>query len=182
MSAEEIVYYVDRRGALTAAVAALIVAASFLLFHLFVAPIVSQDPEVSLVQRVVSRGIGPAGFVVFAIVGIIYLRRLMSRQPYLVISKQGVFDNASGVWSGAGWIAWSEIAEIRLSRYHNLPSVELVPSDREQLMRRFGWVERLNRSRTLGYPAVAFRGPLLPAEPSVLVQQMETFWRRERDG
>jgi hypothetical protein len=172
---KEIAYYVNRKGARRAILFYLGLSLAFLLFHLFVSAHTGEDMGLSSASEAIASVIGIAGAIVSSVLGIIFLRRLCSREPYLVISVDGIYDNASGMNSGAGQIAWSEIAAIRLTRYHGLPCVELVPKDREQFLQRFSWMERLNRSSRLGYPAVAIRGPLLPVEPDVLVEQMREY-------
>lgn len=177
---EDIAYYVDRRAAGSAVVFCLILALAFLAFHLYLFPLIAEDPDLSVLFRSLARVTGIAGFAGSSALGVVFLCRLRSRKPYVLISTQGVYDNASGTCSGAGFIEWSAIADVRLSRYHNLPCVELVPKNRERFMQRFGWIERINRSSRLGYPAVAIRGRLLPVEPAVLAEQMRMYWQSFR--
>lgn len=117
-------------------------------------------------------GIGGVGF---AVLGLLFVRRLFSNGPYLVINNNGIYDYASGIYSGAGFIDWSEIDDIKLSKYHNLPCVELVLKNRGQFLKRFSIFERINRSKFLGYPAIALRGPLLPVEPHIMIEQIMEY-------
>lgn len=151
------------------------------LLFLLVFGVLGVDSDLSIVSMALASVAGVLGFVGFATLGFIFFRRLNSKEPYLVIGPAGLYDNASGMSSGAGWIAWSEIADVRLSKYHNLHCVELLPKSRTHFMQRFSWLERLNRSSRLGYPAVAIRGPLLPVEPTVLVEQIRRYWRGAHD-
>jgi hypothetical protein len=173
---EEIVYYVNRRGARKAVIFYLILLLTFFLFQLYVSPNLGGMvwPYAS---KVIVHIAGIGGIVLFSILCLMFLRRLYSREPYLVVSARGVYDNASGSWSGVGWIDWSEIADVCLSKYQGLPCVELVPKNRERFLQRFNWLERTNRSARCGYPAVALRGPLLPVEPALLAEQIREYWR-----
>lgn len=173
---EEIVYYVNRRGASRAVISCVILLLGFLIFHLYVSSS-SGVMDLSSATRVIVHSAGIGGVVIFSILGLMYLRRLCSREPYLVVSARGVYDNASGSWNGAGWIDWTEIDDIRLSKYQGLPCVELVPKDRERFLQRFNWLERFNRSTRFGYPVVALRGPLLPVEPAQLAEQIREYRR-----
>ena len=173
---EEIVYYVNRKGTRRAIIFYLILLLTFLLFHLYVSPKL-EGTDLPSATKVLVHIAGIGGIVLFSILVLMFLRRLYSKEPYLVISSRGVYDNASGSWSGAGWIDWSEIADVRLSKYQGLPCVELVPKNRERFLQRFSWLERLNRSARFGYPAVALRGPLLPVEPALLAEQIRGYWR-----
>lgn len=177
---EEIVYYVNSRGAKRAVIFYLILSLAFLLFHLYVTPTLGGTGLPSA-YRALAHIAGIGGIVVFSTLGLIFLRRLFSKEPYIVVNAHGIYDNASGIWSGAGRIEWSEIADVRLSKYHNLPCVELVPKKRECFLQRFNWMERINRSSRLGYPAVALRGPLLPVEPALLAGQIREYWRNALD-
>ncbi len=178
---EDIAYYVNRKGAKRAVIFFLILSLAFLLFHLFVSPHIGEDSDLSFASKALARVIGIGGIIVFATLALLFLYRLYSKEPFLVISASGIYDNASGTCSGAGQIEWSEIADVRLAKYHNLPCVEIVLKNRERFLQRFGWVERINRSARLGYPAVAIRGPLLPVEPALLAEQIREYWRRALD-
>ncbi|MGB5472401.1 MAG: STM3941 family protein [Gammaproteobacteria bacterium] len=173
---EEIVFYVNRRGTRRTVIFCLVLLLTFLLSYIYVSPNLGET-DLPSATKVLVHIAGIGGIVLFGILGLMFLRRLYSRQPYLVISPRGVYDNASGSWSGAGWIDWSEIADVRLSKYQGLPCVELVPKNRERFLQRFNWLERLNRSARFGYPAVALRGPLLPVEPALLAEQIRGYWR-----
>ena len=181
MHKENIAYYANRKGAKRAVIFYLILSLAFLLFHLFVSLHIGEDSDLSFASKALARVIGIGGIIVFSTLGLLFLYRLYSKKPYLVISANGIYDNASGTYSGAGQIEWSDIADVRLSKYHNLPCVELVPKNRERFMQRFGWIERINRSARLGYPAVAIRGPLLPVEPALLAEQIRECWRSALD-
>jgi len=174
---EDIEYYINRKGARKAIVFYLSLSLAFFIFTLFVPPLIGEDVGLSSALKAIARIAGIAGTIGFSVLGLLFLRRFRSKEPYLVISVDGIYDNASGMSSGAGQIEWSEIDDIRLSSYQGLPCVELVPKNRERFLRRFGWMERINRSSRLGYPAVALRGPLLPVEPDVLVEQMREYRR-----
>jgi len=174
---KEITFRVNRRGAAKGAALHLTLALAFLLFRLFATPLAPNHPALPQSWEALASFIGIVGFIFFTILGLRFFRMLVSSEPYLVINVRGVQDNASGMFSGAGWIAWEEIADVKLSKYHNLPCVELVPKDRGRFLQRFGWVERLGRSSRLGYPAVALRGPLLSIEPSELAERMRAYWR-----
>lgn len=178
---ERITYPVDRDGARKGVLFFLALAIGFLLFHVHLAPLLTEGADPSPVSRAIASGAGLVGFAFSSILVIAYLRRLLSDEPYLALDSRGVYDNASGTWSGAGWIEWSEIADIRVSTYHNLPCVEIVPKDRARFLKRFGWLGRLDRSERLGLPAVALRGPLLPVEPIVLADRMRAYWRSATD-
>ncbi|MDH3601252.1 MAG: hypothetical protein OEU26_16670 [Candidatus Tectomicrobia bacterium] len=173
----DIEYYVNRAGARKAVIFYVVLA----LLFIFVLFFVGADAELSLVSKALAFVAGVGGVVAFSYLGLVFRRRLNSKEPLLVLNVRGVFDNASGMSSGAGWIEWSEIADIRVSRYHNLPCVEVVLKNREMFLQRFGWMERVNRSSRLGYPAVAIRGPLLPVEPAMLAEQMRTYWQSACD-
>lgn len=179
MHPEEIVYYVNCRGAKSGGIFFLILSLAFLVFYLYVFLNVG-GADLPSVSKALAHIAGIGGIVGFSTLGLMFLRRLYSKEPYLIVNARGIYDNASGSWSGAGWIEWSEIADVRLSNYHSLPCVELVLKNRERFLRRFNWLGRINRSARLGYPAVALRGPLLPVEPILLVEQIRDCWRNAR--
>ena len=172
---EEIVYNINRGSAKRAIIFYLILSLTCLLLYFYVSVNI-WGTNISQSSKALAY-IAGIGSGCFTILGLLFFRRLYSKDPYIVINKCGVYDNASGIWSGAGLIEWNEIADIQLSRYHNLPCVELVLKDRESFLQRFSLLERINRSSRLGYPAVALRGPLLPVEPTLLTEQIREYWQ-----
>lgn len=118
---------------------------------------------------------GLSGTVFFLIVSALFLRRAVSSQPYVVITSEGIYDNGSGIWAGAGWIDWDEVADIRVSTYNGRPSVELIPLDKVEFMQRFNWIERIDRISSR-YPPVVFRPPLLSIPEDVLAEQLRAYW------
>lgn len=138
-----------------------------------------DDPEGA---RVALSTLAFLGASLFAWIGGQFFLRLRSDAPLFGLHPRGIYDNGSAVFSGVGWIAWSEVADIRVGRYHNLACVEVVLVDRDAFLQRVPWIERPGRSAWLGYPAVAFRGPLLPGDPKQIVEQARAYARRRGVG
>jgi hypothetical protein len=61
--------------------------------------------------------IGLASILFFGLVGITIFRKFSDKKAGLVISRQGIIDNSSGV--SAGLIPWIDIQEIRVSQVMN---------------------------------------------------------------
>jgi len=58
--------------------------------------------------------IGLASILFFGLGGVIILRKFSDKNPGLIISRQGITDNSSGV--SAGLITWKDIQEIKISK------------------------------------------------------------------
>ncbi|WP_447950964.1 STM3941 family protein [Chryseobacterium koreense] len=58
--------------------------------------------------------VGLASILFFGLVAITIFRKFSDKQPGLVISRQGITDNSSGV--SAGLIPWTDIQEIKVSQ------------------------------------------------------------------
>ncbi len=179
---QELVYEVDRRGALRAVAFHSGLALAMLLFLVLLVPRLPGNGQSSPFVSFFAGAAGLLGVGLFATLALRFLLRLASGEPLLVINARGLQDNASGVFSGAGWIDWAEVAEVRLSTYQGLRAVEIVPRDRQLFLSRLGRVERVARSARLGYPALALRGPLLPLDPAVLAEQIQAYWLRGTGG
>ena len=169
----EIIYKVNKRNARKAALLYFILSlVCFLIFFYIYNNPANIGP---IILNIAFAGIMATGGLGFAVLGLLFIRRLYSKQPYLLINENGIYDYASGIYTGAGFIDWNIIDDIKLSKYHNLPCVELVIKNREQFLREFSILERVNRSKFLGYPAVALRGPLLPIEPRILFKEIVEY-------
>ena len=68
--------------------------------------------------------IGLASVLFFGIVATIIIRKFSDKKPGLIISRQGVTDNSSGV--SAGLIPWSDIQEIKISQVMNQKFLMLI--------------------------------------------------------
>ncbi len=58
--------------------------------------------------------IGLASILFFGLVAVTILRKFSDKKPGLIISRQGITDNSSGV--SAGLIPWTDIQEIKISQ------------------------------------------------------------------
>ena len=58
--------------------------------------------------------IGLASILFFGLVAVTIFRKFSDKKPGLIISKQGITDNSSGV--SAGLIPWTDIQEIKISQ------------------------------------------------------------------
>ncbi|RPD98247.1 hypothetical protein EGM88_06690 [Aureibaculum marinum] len=61
--------------------------------------------------------IGLIAILFFGFIAITVIRKLLDKKPGLIISKQGITDNSSGV--SAGLIPWTDIQEIRALKIMN---------------------------------------------------------------
>ncbi len=57
---------------------------------------------------------GLASVLFFGLVVVILVSKLSDKKPGLIISKQGIMDNSTGL--AAGLIAWTDIQEIKISQ------------------------------------------------------------------
>ena len=121
--------------------------------------------------------VAACGTAAFGWIGVRLFLRSRSDRPLVVLDADGIWDYGSAVFSGVGRIPWREVQEVRVGRYQGLDCVEVVVRDRDDLLRGRSWLDRMGRSEWLGYPAVAFRGPLLPMAPARMVEEMRTFMR-----
>ncbi len=57
---------------------------------------------------------GLASVIFFGLVAVVIFRKFSDKKPGLIISRQGITDNSSGV--SAGLIPWTDIEEIKVSQ------------------------------------------------------------------
>jgi hypothetical protein len=61
--------------------------------------------------------VGLASVLFFGLVAITIFRKLSDKKPGLIINRQGIIDNSSGV--SAGLILWTDIEDIKVSQAMN---------------------------------------------------------------
>ena len=67
--------------------------------------------------------------------------RLLKPVPSLVISKDGLYENASAL--GAGMLRWSEIADVKIYSFMNQRFLGIVPHNLDKVLQRQGAVKQL---------------------------------------
>ena len=181
MQPPPVAYRIDQRGARNAVAFHAMLSTGFLLLGIL-AWSVPYAIGAFDGARLAIAAMAAGGATLFFWIAFRFFERLRSDAPLFVLDSQGVYDNGSAVFSGVGWIGWGEIEDVRVGRYHRLPCVELVLKDRDRFLERVPWSGRVGRSARLGYPAVAFRGPLLPGDPQRLVEQIRLYARSVSTG
>ena len=118
----EVVIYPKRLKLLGFAAGSLV----FVLFGLYVAVSPAPLPFVALVSYL--------GVPLFGLGFVYAVYRLCVPKPLLVISDEGLFDNASAV--GAGMLRWEEIAELFQYEFAGQRFIGIVPVDVEAVVAR----------------------------------------------
>ena len=67
---------------------------------------------------------GLASVLFFGLIAVTIYRKFLDKMPGLIISRQGITDNSSGV--SAGLIPWTDIQEIRISKVINQKFLMLI--------------------------------------------------------
>jgi len=88
--------------------------------------------------------------------------RLCVRRPLLIISDEGLFDNASAV--GAGLLRWEEIAQVYRYEMAGQQFIGIVPADVEAVIARQPPLKRLmarvNRGMPFNIPQIMLPMPV----------------------
>lgn len=109
---------------------------------------------------------GPLSLVIFAygvvvpVFGLLFayaVYRLSVRRPLLVISDEGLFDNASAV--GAGMLRWEEIAEVFTFELAGQRFIGIVPVDMEAVIARQPRLKRAMAKMNRGMSGTPFNIP-----------------------
>ncbi|HTG94367.1 MAG TPA: STM3941 family protein [Pyrinomonadaceae bacterium] len=101
--------------------------------------------------------------------------RLLKRSPALIISQQGIFDNAS-IFS-AGMIRWEEIKSLIIYSVMDNRMLGIIPVDIEPILARHSRVKRFLLSTGNDPSAAPFAIPedLLPMSLEELLANIETY-------
>lgn len=101
------------------------------------------------------------------------LYRLLSPKPSVVITREGIFDNATAV--GAGMLKWEEIAEIYPYDFMGQRALGIVPRDAEVVMSRQPFIKRTLAKVSRGLVGAPFSIPqnTLPMSVDELLKKIE---------
>jgi hypothetical protein len=107
------------------------------------------------------------------------LYRLFIPKPAVIISREGIFDNASAV--GAGMLRWEEIAEIFPYELMGQRMLGIVPIDEEAIINRQSPIKRVLARMNKGLSAATFNIPqsVLPISIDELLVNIQN---RRRDS
>lgn len=113
--------------------------------------------------------------------GFLYLTfRLVVRKPALVVSDEGILDNASAV--GAGLIRWDEVKDIRATSFGAERMLVIVPKDEAAILARQNLVKRLvmRMNKSLSGYIVCIPGNILPMPCDELRDEIKHYWKAWR--
>jgi hypothetical protein len=122
--------------------------------------------------------IGLASIAFFGFCGGYAVWRLIRRTPALVISGQGIVDNASAL--RVGFMGWNEIADLREYRLGNQVFLGIVPANLDALLaKQPAWKRGAIRANLrLGAAPVNIPQVVLPMKVSDLIDEIEARFRR----
>ena len=116
--------------------------------------------------------------VLFGLVAVVMLRRVMRREPYLVVDKQG-FDDRTTPFS-VGRVSWSEVSSIEAERAGFQWVVRVGVHDAATIVTRLEGVRGrgLERAARNGHPPLVVGVSILAATPHEVVEAMQLRWKR----
>lgn len=135
------------------------------------------DPYQSDYPFWLMRAVGILGSVFFSVLILFSAKRLILRDPAVIVSRKGIFDNATGI--GVGWIGWEEIQNIYVSSYsaglNRFSYVGIMPKNRDIFMIRFSWIGRFIRSSPSGSAPIKIQDGLLEVEADSLYREIVAY-------
>ncbi len=108
--------------------------------------------------------------------GFIYASyRLLKPTPAVIISREGIFDNASAL--GAGLIRWEEIKSVFIYAVMNNPFLGIVPVNIEPILARQSGIKRFFFRMNKGMTSAPFAIPQggLPMTVEELLAKIELY-------
>ncbi len=115
------------------------------------------------------------GVPFFALCFLYLLFRLVVRKPSVVVSEEGVLDNASAL--GAGMIRWEEIKDVRSRLFGTQRMIVIVLRDEQPILARQNPVKRffmLLNKRLIGY-AINIPENTLPLPAEELIREIKRY-------
>jgi hypothetical protein len=116
--------------------------------------------------------IGALSVAFFGLCGSYAVWRLVRPVPALVITQEGIWDNASAV--GVGLIRWDEIAELRECQFRNQVFLGIVPKDLHTVLAKLPAWKRMaiKANGLLGTPSINIPQLALPMKVTVLLREI----------
>ena len=101
--------------------------------------------EIADVQRrfppLYVKGVSVLAIGFFGLCGIYALFKLLDRSPGLVLDREGIIDNSSGI--SAGRVAWREIREIRVVSIHRQRFLAFIVDDPQKYLGKGSVLKRV---------------------------------------
>ena len=136
-------------------------------------------------QNGVAMGLPLRTIIIASYVGIPFLGlclvyaiyRLLIPKPSVVISDEGIFDNASAV--GAGMLRWEEIADVFTYDFMGQRMLGIIPVNEEIVLSRQSLLKRIIVKMNKGIAAAPFNIPqaALPISADELLSKVHERWR-----
>ena len=93
----------------------------------------------------VAYGLGFAAIVVFGILALFFFRKLLNKEPGLILNSSGIMDNASA--ASAGFIPWSEVLGSEVFEMQKQKMLVIMVSDPEKYVQRGSAIkQKLNKA------------------------------------
>ena len=108
------------------------------------------------------------------------LFRLAVRTPSVVVSAEGIVDNATAL--GAGMIRWDEVREVRATSFGAQRMVAIVPKDEAALLARQNPVKRLlmRMNKRLANYVICIPENTLPMTREELLEEIRRYRKLRR--
>ena len=121
-----------------------------------------------------------AGYIAIPFFGLclVYgIYRFLKPSPVIIINQAGLFDNASLI--GAGFLKWSEIAEVFQYLFMNQHFLAIIPVDVREAVARLPWFKRVLIRMNKGLGVAPFNIPqqTIPIPLEELWETIEKFRR-----
>src|SRR6185503_5052164 len=113
------------------------------------------------------------GIPFFGLCLVYAIYRLLMPKPAVVISDEGIFDNASAV--GAGMLRWEEIADVFAYDFMGQRMLGIIPVNEEVVVRRQSPLKRVMAKMNKGIAPAPFNIPqtVLPISVDELLAKVE---------
>jgi hypothetical protein len=113
------------------------------------------------------------GIPFFSLCLVYAVYRLLMPKPVVVISDEGIFDNASAV--GAGMLRWEEIAEVFAYDFMGQRMLGIIPVNEAVVLRRQSRLKRVMAKMNKGIAPAPFNIPqtVLPISVDELLDKVE---------
>jgi len=108
------------------------------------------------------------------------LYRLAVRTPSLVVSAEGILDNATAL--GAGMVRWEEVREVRATSFGTRRMVVIVPKDEAAILARQNPAKRLlmRANKRLANYVIGIPEDTLPMTREELLDEIKWYRRLAR--
>ena len=122
-----------------------------------------------------NRIVGIAGILFFGGIGLILIKKILEKEPGLVLNKDGFIDNSSAL--SAGFVPWSNVKMLGLLSFSGQQFIAIKLHDARDFLERGNAIQKMLKRKNLKMTEadILISANILPINAEDLLKQFEEY-------